>query len=88
MGQGHEGAARELSRRRRRRGIEVEVRDFLDALPMVGQHLTVTAATAIDDVLGRPRRPPGGRRANGVDPAAVIAALVRTDPPLARSVNA
>lgn len=35
VGQGHEGAARELSRRLRRRGIEVEVRDFLDALPVV-----------------------------------------------------
>ena len=33
VGQGHEGAARELARRLTRRGIEVEVHDYLDALP-------------------------------------------------------
>jgi UDP-N-acetylglucosamine:LPS N-acetylglucosamine transferase len=39
VGQGHEGAARELSRRLRQRGIEVEVRDFLDALPLVARRV-------------------------------------------------
>lgn len=33
VGQGHEGAARELARRLRLWGIEAEVRDFLDAVP-------------------------------------------------------
>lgn len=33
VGQGHEGAARELARRLTRRGVEVEVHDYLDALP-------------------------------------------------------
>lgn len=39
VGQGHEGAARELCRRLRRRGIEAEVRDFLDALPAVARRV-------------------------------------------------
>lgn len=33
VGQGHEGAARELARRLGRRGVTVEVHDYLDALP-------------------------------------------------------
>jgi processive 1,2-diacylglycerol beta-glucosyltransferase len=33
VGQGHEGAARELARRLTARGVEVEVHDYLDALP-------------------------------------------------------
>ena len=33
VGQGHEGAARELERRLIRRGVDVEVHDYLDALP-------------------------------------------------------
>ena len=33
VGQGHEGAARELARRLTARGVQVEVRDYLDALP-------------------------------------------------------
>lgn len=35
VGEGHDGAARELARRLRARGIGVEVRDYLDALPVV-----------------------------------------------------
>lgn len=33
VGQGHEGAARELASRLSRRGVEVQVHDYLDALP-------------------------------------------------------
>ena len=33
VGQGHVGAARELARRLQERGVDTEVRDFLDALP-------------------------------------------------------
>ena len=33
VGQGHEGAARELAARLTRRGVEVQVHDYLDALP-------------------------------------------------------
>ncbi|MCD2195788.1 glycosyltransferase [Actinomycetospora endophytica] len=33
VGQGHEGAARELARRLAGRGVQVEVHDYLDALP-------------------------------------------------------
>jgi hypothetical protein len=39
VGQGHEGAARELCRRLQRRGVDAEVRDFLDALPSVARHV-------------------------------------------------
>ncbi len=39
VGQGHEGAARELSRRLHQRGIEAEVRNFLDALPLVARRV-------------------------------------------------
>lgn len=35
VGQGHDGAARELARRLRLRGLDAELRDFLDALPPV-----------------------------------------------------
>jgi processive 1,2-diacylglycerol beta-glucosyltransferase len=37
VGQGHEGAARELARRLRTRGVHVEVRDYLAALPRVAR---------------------------------------------------
>lgn len=33
VGQGHEGAARELARRLAQRGVDADVRDYLDALP-------------------------------------------------------
>ena len=39
VGQGHEGAARELARRLHRLGVETEVRDFLDALPAVARRV-------------------------------------------------
>lgn len=39
VGQGHEGAARELCRRLQGRGVEAEVRDFLDALPAVARRV-------------------------------------------------
>jgi UDP-N-acetylglucosamine:LPS N-acetylglucosamine transferase len=38
VGQGHEGAARELARRLSLRGVTTEVHDFLDALPAVVRH--------------------------------------------------
>jgi hypothetical protein len=37
VGQGHEGAARELERRLTARGVQVEVRDYLDALPRIAR---------------------------------------------------
>ena len=37
VGQGHEGAARELARRLELRGVATEVRDYLDALPAAGR---------------------------------------------------
>lgn len=37
VGQGHEGAARELARRLEQRGIPTTVRDYLDALPALGR---------------------------------------------------
>lgn len=37
VGQGHEGAARELARRLRARGVVAEVHDYLDALPRAGR---------------------------------------------------
>lgn len=39
VGQGHEGAARELARRLAQRGIDADVRDYLDALPVAGRSL-------------------------------------------------
>ncbi|WP_157647760.1 MGDG synthase family glycosyltransferase [Actinomycetospora chiangmaiensis] len=39
VGQGHEGAARELARRLRARGQQVEVHDYLDALPAYARHV-------------------------------------------------
>ena len=39
VGQGHEGAARELARRLAQRGVESDVRDYLDALPATGRSL-------------------------------------------------
>jgi processive 1,2-diacylglycerol beta-glucosyltransferase len=39
VGQGHEGAARELARRLARRGVDCDVRDYLDALPVAGRSL-------------------------------------------------
>ncbi len=39
VGAGHEGAAHELARRLRARGVEVEVRDFLDAVPGVARRV-------------------------------------------------
>jgi Monogalactosyldiacylglycerol (MGDG) synthase len=39
VGHGHEGAARELCRRLRGRGVEAEVRDFLEALPSVARRV-------------------------------------------------
>jgi processive 1,2-diacylglycerol beta-glucosyltransferase len=58
VGQGHEGAARELGRRLSARGVEVEVRDYLDALPRVARGVlrdlyqpTVQYAPALFDSL-------------------------------------
>jgi hypothetical protein len=39
VGQGHEGAARELARRLNDRGLEVEVVDYLDMLPWPVRHV-------------------------------------------------
>ncbi|NMH97571.1 glycosyltransferase [Pseudonocardia sp. K10HN5] len=39
VGAGHDGAAYELARRLRRCGVEVDVRDYLDALPAVGRRI-------------------------------------------------
>jgi processive 1,2-diacylglycerol beta-glucosyltransferase len=58
VGQGHEGAARELARRLRERGQQVEVHDYLDALPAYARHVlkdlyapTVQYAPAAFDLL-------------------------------------
>jgi hypothetical protein len=58
VGQGHEGAARELGRRLSARGVQVEVRDYLDALPRVARGVlrdlyqpTVQYAPALFDSL-------------------------------------
>ena len=56
VGQGHEGAARELARRLTRRGVQVEVHDYLDALPVAARRVlrdlygpTVQYAPAVFD---------------------------------------
>ena len=58
VGQGHEGAARELARRLTARGVQVEVRDYLDALPRAARAVlrdlyqpTVQYAPALFDSL-------------------------------------
>ena len=58
VGQGHEGAARELARRLTARGLQVEVRDYLDALPPLARAVlrdlyqpTVQYAPALFDSL-------------------------------------
>jgi processive 1,2-diacylglycerol beta-glucosyltransferase len=58
VGQGHEGAARELARRLVARGVQVEVHDYLDALPAPARHVlrdlyqpTVQYAPALFDTL-------------------------------------
>jgi monogalactosyldiacylglycerol (MGDG) synthase/glycosyl transferase family 1 len=58
VGQGHEGAARELERRLTARGVQVEVRDYLDALPRIARGVlrdlyqpTVQYAPALFDSL-------------------------------------
>ena len=60
VGQGHVGAARELARRLTARGIQVEVRDYLDALPWVARGVlrdlyqpTVQHAPALFETLFR-----------------------------------
>ncbi|HEY2222220.1 MGDG synthase family glycosyltransferase [Actinomycetospora sp.] len=58
VGQGHEGAARELARRLVARGVQVEVHDYLDALPAAARRVlrdlyqpTVQYAPALFDTL-------------------------------------
>jgi UDP-N-acetylglucosamine:LPS N-acetylglucosamine transferase len=58
VGQGHEGAARELARRLVARGVQVEVHDYLDALPAPARRVlrdlyqpTVQYAPALFDTL-------------------------------------
>lgn len=58
VGQGHEGAARELARRLATRGVQVEVHDYLDALPRFARGVlrdlyqpTVQYAPALFDTL-------------------------------------
>ena len=48
MGAGHDGAAKELARLLADRGYEVEIRDFLDAAPVVGRFLERTYELQLD----------------------------------------
>ncbi len=48
MGAGHDGAAKELARLLGERGYEVEIRDFLDAAPLVGRFLERTYELQLD----------------------------------------
>ncbi len=48
MGAGHDGAAKELARTLEERGLQVEIRDFLDAAPWVGRFLERTYELQLD----------------------------------------
>lgn len=69
VGQGHEGAARELARRLTARGVDVEVFDYLDALPWPARrvlrdlyHPTVQYAPRLFDWIFRGLERHGGLR--------------------------
>lgn len=66
VGQGHEGAARELARRLRLHGVDVTVHDYLDAVPAAARRVlrdlyapTVQHAPAVFDGVFRALEQPG-----------------------------
>jgi len=69
VGQGHDGAARELARRLAAAGVDVTVHDYLDALPTVAKRVlrdcyapTVQYLPGVFEGLFRRLEPPGALR--------------------------